>query len=419
MSPYKEFTGKNLDEAIREACAFFNVEREKLEIEIINDAKTGIFGLVGAKKATVRARKVSLDDIGLTFPSKEEKAKERGGKKPGRAKEAPREAKKQPPAGSLASRRAADPSFAPDGSAAAAPNDPPAAAPAAPKDARQEPVDTHPAIRPQNLPAIADGAAEVAADGGAEPRSRSAGRNRGKGRAEAAGSAGGTGETGSARPAQRDKKKNQPRSGKGDRQSPGGSDGIGGAGARRKAEAEAAPPFTEDGDGFEDQLPVIPLKELDQDRLRQTVLEALHNLVTPLADGTESSLVIDDGRVRVRLETEENQGLLIGRDGQTLAALQYLLTCITSRKLGASVRVQIDAGDYREKQEEKLRNLALALAQKVKNTQRPQSTRPLSAYHRRIIHLTLQDDPDVQTHSKSEGNLKSVVIVPRRKNSGK
>lgn len=425
MSAYKEFTGKTLDEAIKEACAFFNVEREKLEIEILNDAKTGIFGLVGAKKATVRARKVSLDDIGLTFPSKEEKTRERGGKKTGRAREeraapaaaqaveeaggAPasnppksgkrpqpakepqgesaREAKKQPPAGSLASRRAADPSFAPEVGAA-------------------EETETSLAIRPQTLPAVAESTEAEAA----EPRSRSKSRGRGKGREQ------GAGEAEQARP-QRDKKKNQQHGGA--RNSGGGSgrQRNGGSDSRQGSEAEPGLPFAEDDNGFEDQLPVIPLEELDQELLRQTVLETLGHLVTPLAGETASSLSIDDSRVRVRLETVENQGLIIGRDGQTLSSLQYLLSCITSRRLGASVRVQIDAGDYREKQEEKLRALALNLAQKVKNTQRPQSTRPLSAYHRRIIHLTLQDDPDVQTHSKSEGNLKSVVIVPRRKNA--
>lgn len=433
MSGYKEFSGKTLDEAIREACAFFNVEREKLEIEIINDAKTGIFGLVGAKKATLRARKVSLDDIGLTFPSKEEKTRERGGRKTGRGKEenaapaptpsastapaaptgnvegpgeapaagrtgkrqqpardtnreAAREAKKQPPAGSLASRRAADPSFLPE-----------------------EETETSLAIRPQTLPAVAAEQPPAQTGEPADPRSRSKSRSRGRGKEQSAADPAAAEQ---ARPARGDKKKSQAHG-------RARNVGNGKADSRHGSEAEAGLPFTDDDSGFEDQLPVIPLEDLDQELLRQTVLDTLRNLVTPIAGEAASSFSIDDGRVRVRLEIEENQGLIIGRDGQTLSSLQYLLSCITSRKLGASVRVQIDAGDYREKQEEKLRALALNLAQKVKNTQRPQSTRPLSAYHRRIIHLTLQDDPDVQTHSKSEGVLKSVVIVPRRKNAAK
>ena len=60
MEGFKEFQGKDLDSAIEEACGYFNTAREKLEIEIVQDAKSGIFGIVGARKAKVRARRVQL-----------------------------------------------------------------------------------------------------------------------------------------------------------------------------------------------------------------------------------------------------------------------------------------------------------------------------------------------------------------------
>lgn len=60
MDGYKDFQGKTLDEAIREACSYFDAPREKLEIDIIQDAKSGIFGLVGVRKAKIRARRVQL-----------------------------------------------------------------------------------------------------------------------------------------------------------------------------------------------------------------------------------------------------------------------------------------------------------------------------------------------------------------------
>jgi spoIIIJ-associated protein len=63
MSGYKEFEGKTLDEAIQAPCSFYDTSREKLEIEICNDAKGGIFGLVGAKKARVRAKLVKLASV--------------------------------------------------------------------------------------------------------------------------------------------------------------------------------------------------------------------------------------------------------------------------------------------------------------------------------------------------------------------
>ena len=63
MNIWKEFHGKTIDDAIREACDYFGVERERLEIEIVNDATSGIFGLMGGKKAGIRASRVSLSDL--------------------------------------------------------------------------------------------------------------------------------------------------------------------------------------------------------------------------------------------------------------------------------------------------------------------------------------------------------------------
>ena len=137
-------------------------------------------------------------------------------------------------------------------------------------------------------------------------------------------------------------------------------------------------------------------------------------LTFPIAGETEKTLELTCGKARVRLECAGDAGLLIGREGQTLLALQYLAGCIVSRRMGAPVRVRIDAGDYREKQLEKLRGLALALAAKAKETARPQSTRLLDSYQRRAVHMALQNDSAVQTHSKGEGAMKRVIIAPRQ-----
>ena len=65
MSNFKEFQSKNIDQAIQDACAFFGTEREKLEIEIVEDAKMGVFGIIGARKAKIRARLASLSDFNM------------------------------------------------------------------------------------------------------------------------------------------------------------------------------------------------------------------------------------------------------------------------------------------------------------------------------------------------------------------
>jgi spoIIIJ-associated protein len=119
---------------------------------------------------------------------------------------------------------------------------------------------------------------------------------------------------------------------------------------------------------------------------------------------------IGNDRARVSLDCGDAAGLLVGRDGQTLAAVQYLAARIVGRKIGGALRLHIDAGHYRERQDDRLKELALSLAAKVKKTRKPQSTRPLSAYQRRIVHLALEPDPDVSTRSKGEGAQRRVVV---------
>ena len=83
MSDSKEFLGKTLDAAIAEACSYYDVPREKLEIEIIEDAKTGIFGIVGARKAKIRARLATLPDF-MQSGVPQEKAERQEGRRRGR-----------------------------------------------------------------------------------------------------------------------------------------------------------------------------------------------------------------------------------------------------------------------------------------------------------------------------------------------
>ena len=100
-------------------------------------------------------------------------------------------------------------------------------------------------------------------------------------------------------------------------------------------------------------------------RLEALTKEAVRQLVRPIV-GEEVTLevTVADGRVRVAVDCEEDSGLLIGREGQTLASLQYLASRVVSRGMNAAVRVQLDAGRYRQRQDEKLREMALALAEK-------------------------------------------------------
>lgn len=108
-------------------------------------------------------------------------------------------------------------------------------------------------------------------------------------------------------------------------------------------------------------------------------------------------------------------GLLIGKRGKTLNALQFLVSKIVSRQTGESVSLVVDTENYRSKREESLQALARQLCEKVKKSHRSVTTGPMSAQDRRVIHLVLKDDHEVRTKSKGEGNLRRVIIYPVRK----
>jgi spoIIIJ-associated protein len=108
-------------------------------------------------------------------------------------------------------------------------------------------------------------------------------------------------------------------------------------------------------------------------------------------------------------------GLLIGKRGKTLNALQFLVSKIVSRQTGESVSLLVDTENYRAKREESLSDLARQLSEKVKKTHRSLTTGPMSAQDRRVVHLALKEDHDVRTKSKGEGSLRRVIIYPVRK----
>lgn len=109
----------------------------------------------------------------------------------------------------------------------------------------------------------------------------------------------------------------------------------------------------------------------------------------------------------------EGLGQLIGRRGQTLAALQYLLNLILSHKLKKKANILVDVRGYKRRRYRSLRRLAFRLAEQVKNKGEPITLEPMPAIERRIIHLTLADHPDVITQSIGEGEDRKIVIQKR------
>ncbi len=107
-------------------------------------------------------------------------------------------------------------------------------------------------------------------------------------------------------------------------------------------------------------------------------------------------------------------GILIGKRGQTLDSVQYLVSLIVNKGTGDYIRVKVDTEDYRARRQKTLENLAHNLSFKVKRTRRPVTLEPMNPYERRIIHSALQGDRYVTTHSEGEEPFRRVVITLKK-----
>ena len=111
---------------------------------------------------------------------------------------------------------------------------------------------------------------------------------------------------------------------------------------------------------------------------------------------------------------EETVGLMIGRRGETLRSLQFLLNTLVNRHVGRWPQIVIDVGNYRQRRQESLEGLARRVAEQVRATGRPQILDPMQAYDRRIIHMALREDATVYTESSGEGETRKITVYPRK-----
>lgn len=105
-------------------------------------------------------------------------------------------------------------------------------------------------------------------------------------------------------------------------------------------------------------------------------------------------------------------GKIIGRSGRTLQALEYVTNAVLNRQGHENVRVTIDVGGYKRRQDDRLRDLARKVAEEVRETGKPYPLKPMSAAERRIVHMELADDPSVTSESSGEGRDRKVVVRP-------
>lgn len=110
----------------------------------------------------------------------------------------------------------------------------------------------------------------------------------------------------------------------------------------------------------------------------------------------------------------DDMGVLIGKRGQTLDSLQYLVSLVVNKDTEDYIRVKVDTEDYRRRRKETLENLAKNIAYKVKRTKRPVSLEPMNPYERRVIHSALQNDKYVTTHSEGDEPFRRVVVTLKK-----
>jgi spoIIIJ-associated protein len=143
----------------------------------------------------------------------------------------------------------------------------------------------------------------------------------------------------------------------------------------------------------------------------------LKGLFATIGTELQTRTMEEDDKIYIEI-ISDSAGLIIGKRGKTLEALQLLVNIIVNKKGEKWRKVILDIENYRDKREATLRELAQKVARKVKKTGRSQYLEPMNPFERRVIHMTLQSDPHVETRSEGSGNLKRVKVYLKRRKPG-
>jgi len=159
----------------------------------------------------------------------------------------------------------------------------------------------------------------------------------------------------------------------------------------------------------------MPTNTKDAEMLGKSALE---KMVAAVSEGARVSVQRSSEKICYEI-TGGNTGVLIGKKGQTLEALQFLTEKIVNKQNENRIRIMVDVEGYVKNRQEKLRALALKLGEKVKKTGKPAIVGQFNAYDRRIVHMALKNESDLRTHSVGEGYYRKLKIFPKRKNAPK
>lgn len=177
-------------------------------------------------------------------------------------------------------------------------------------------------------------------------------------------------------------------------------------------EDEAAPPQADEARPAQSSVDQIARRILEDLLERMDI----HAYVTVVRSSVPDQRGEPEETITLHVEgaDEEAMGLLIGRRGEMLRSLQFMVNLLVSRKVQKWPQVVVDVGNYRQRRQESLEGLARRMAERVRQSGRPLTLEPMGAYERRIVHLALRSDPSVYTESTGEGENRKVVIYPAK-----
>ncbi len=157
------------------------------------------------------------------------------------------------------------------------------------------------------------------------------------------------------------------------------------------------------------------IKAKKKESFLDDIYEYLNNLFKAMDIETKVNIEYDQENGSMDIDIEgPDMGILIGKRGQTLDALQYLISLFVNKKSESYIRVKLDTENYRARRKDTLENLAKNIAFKVKRTRRPFTLEPMNPYERRIIHSALQNDRYVATRSEGEEPYRKVVVYLKK-----
>ena len=162
--------------------------------------------------------------------------------------------------------------------------------------------------------------------------------------------------------------------------------------------------------GFIGSKPAV-IRARKKETLEDMAMTFLSDVFGAMNLGVSMEAAFDQGERELSINMSgDDMGILIGKRGQTLDSLQYLVSLVVNKESEDYIRVKLDTENYRERRKETLETLAKNIAYKVKRTRRPVSLEPMNPYERRIIHSALQNDKFVVTRSDGEEPFRHVVI---------